>query len=67
VKLRPYQEEAVAGMLKSWREFDRALGVGPTGCGKTTIAGALIRQRLETNQGPALTLPGYPFQNGCLR
>jgi hypothetical protein len=25
-KLRPYQEEALAGVLKSWCQFNRALG-----------------------------------------
>jgi superfamily II DNA or RNA helicase len=35
MQLRPYQEEAINSVLTEWAEFDRLLGVAPTGSGKT--------------------------------
>jgi superfamily II DNA or RNA helicase len=52
--LRPYQEEAVAGVLRSWQDFDRALGVAPTAAGKTVIFAKIIEARLDN--GPCLVL-----------
>lgn len=54
MNLRPYQEEAVAGVLKSWRGFDRALGIAPTAAGKTVIFAKIIETRLA--DGPCLVL-----------
>jgi hypothetical protein len=31
LKLRDYQQDAVAAVLAKWQEFDRLLGVAPTG------------------------------------
>jgi superfamily II DNA or RNA helicase len=33
--LRPYQRESIDAVLTKWNEFDRLLGVAPTGSGKT--------------------------------
>lgn len=41
---RPYQHEFVDAAFGSLVEFDRVLGVAPTGSGKTCMAGELIRR-----------------------
>ena len=47
MKLRPYQLEAERSTLKAWADGNRtALGVLPTGCGKTIVFASLIRSRL---------------------
>jgi superfamily II DNA or RNA helicase len=45
--LRPYQQTAIDAVLTKWNEFDRLLGVAPTGSGKTVIFahGAHARSR----------------------
>jgi superfamily II DNA or RNA helicase len=45
-ELRPYQAEAVAGIFKSWEQFDRVLGIAPTGSGKTVIFADIAQKRL---------------------
>lgn len=42
--LRPYQTEFVAATLGKWSEFDRLLGVAPTGSGKTVMAAELCKR-----------------------
>ena len=37
MKLRPYQQEAVAAIRDKWNEWQRELLVLPTGCGKTVV------------------------------
>jgi superfamily II DNA or RNA helicase len=54
MNLRPYQQEAVEGVRKSWRDFDRVLGVAPTGSGKTIIFADIVEQR--KNDGGVLIL-----------
>jgi superfamily II DNA or RNA helicase len=45
IKLRPYQEEAVAAVLNAWRSgVRRPAVVLPTGAGKTVIIGEIVRQ-----------------------
>jgi superfamily II DNA or RNA helicase len=44
--LRAYQQAAVDGVFESWRQFDRALGIAPTGSGKTIIFADITEQRL---------------------
>ena len=44
MSLRPYQHEFVDATFGSLVEFDRVLGVSPTGSGKTCMAGELIRR-----------------------
>jgi superfamily II DNA or RNA helicase len=44
--LRDYQLEAVQKTLEAWKQFDRVLGVAPTGSGKTRIFSALAKERL---------------------
>lgn len=56
MKLRSYQEDAVASIFKSWDEFDRTLLVLPTGCGKTVCFAKVIERALERNGGKALVL-----------
>jgi superfamily II DNA or RNA helicase len=41
-----YQQEAVDGVRKSWSQFDRSLGVAPTGAGKTFIFADITQKRL---------------------
>jgi superfamily II DNA or RNA helicase len=45
-ELWPYQQEAVDGVRKSWSQFDRSLGVAPTGAGKTVIFADIAQKRL---------------------
>jgi superfamily II DNA or RNA helicase len=45
-ELRGYQREAVASVRKSWTEFDRSLGVAPTGSGKTIVFADIAEKRL---------------------
>jgi superfamily II DNA or RNA helicase len=45
-KLWPHQQEAVNGVRKSWTQFDRSLGVAPTGAGKTVIFADIAEKRL---------------------
>jgi len=44
-ELRGYQREAVASVFKSWQQFDRSLGVAPTGSGKTIIFAEITEQQ----------------------
>jgi hypothetical protein len=37
MELRAYQQDAVDSVFQSWLNFDRVLGVAPTGSGKTII------------------------------
>ncbi|MBO5781049.1 MAG: DEAD/DEAH box helicase family protein, partial [Opitutales bacterium] len=34
MQLRPYQQQAIENIYKSWEEYKRTLLVLPTGCGK---------------------------------
>ena len=45
--LRPYQIEAVSGVRKSWGQFNRSLGISPTGSGKTVIFADITEKRLS--------------------
>jgi superfamily II DNA or RNA helicase len=54
MRLRPYQKEAVDSVVASWREFDRVLGIAPTGAGKTIIFASIAAERLP--HGPVLIL-----------
>lgn len=44
MEIRPYQVEFVEAVFGSLVEFERVLGVSPTGSGKTCMAGELIRR-----------------------
>jgi superfamily II DNA or RNA helicase len=54
IELRDYQETAVNSVLTKWTEFDRLLGVAPTGSGKTIKFAHIARERI--NSGPVLVL-----------
>jgi superfamily II DNA or RNA helicase len=54
LELRPYQRDALDGVMNAWREFDRLLGVAPTGSGKTILFANVIEQRLS--DGPCLVI-----------
>jgi superfamily II DNA or RNA helicase len=43
--LHGYQQEAVAGVFKSWQQFDRSLLIAPTGSGKTIMFSEITDQR----------------------
>ena len=45
--LRDYQSKFVEAVLSRWSEFNRLLGVAPTGAGKTIMAAELIKQLLQ--------------------
>lgn len=45
--LRDYQSAFVDATLGKWSEFDRLLGVAPTGAGKTIMAAELTKRLLE--------------------
>jgi superfamily II DNA or RNA helicase len=47
MQLRPYQEDAVNGILKSWKEFPSSMTVVATGGGKTVIAAAVASRVLK--------------------
>jgi superfamily II DNA or RNA helicase len=50
MELRPYQQEAVNSVLTKWDEFDRLLGVAPTGSGKTIKFAHIANARLQTGR-----------------
>ena len=50
VALRDYQDDAVSKTIKGFAEYDRQLGVAPTGSGKTIIFAALARHFHEQGQ-----------------
>lgn len=53
--LRDYQTAFVDATLSKWSEFDRLLGVAPTGAGKTVMAAELCK-RITADQGAVLFL-----------
>ena len=44
-ELRGYQRQAVAGVFTSWGQYDRSLGIAPTGSGKTIIFAEVAERR----------------------
>lgn len=48
MKLRSYQQEAIDGCLRIWKEKQGAMVVVPTGGGKTIIASYIAKHFLET-------------------
>lgn len=50
LELRPYQVEAVDCVFESWRQFNRVLGVAPTGSGKTIKFAAIAQKRLDVGR-----------------
>lgn len=44
MKMRPYQEAAIAGAFEAWKENDSALIVLPTGLGKTVVFSEIVRR-----------------------
>jgi len=50
MKLRKYQEEAVAAVFAAWEKCRRVLIVLPTGCGKTVVFASVIK-KLMTELG----------------
>jgi superfamily II DNA or RNA helicase len=52
--LRLYQQQAVDGVFAAWNEFDRVLGVAPTGSGKTIQFAHIAARRIDA--GPVLIL-----------
>ena len=54
IKLRDYQRADHNATLSEWREFDRLLGISPTGPGKTIEFANVARHR--TGAGPVLVL-----------
>ena len=45
MKLRPYEDRAVAELALRLKKHRRVVGVAPTGSGKTVIGAALIRAK----------------------
>src|SRR6516165_1373506 len=50
MKLYPYQRQSVDSVLRKWNEFDRLLGVAPTGSGKTIKFAFIARDRSQTGR-----------------
>lgn len=48
--LRPYQEDAIAGVLADWPQHPATLGVAATGAGKTQIFLVLLMRVLQPGQ-----------------
>src|SRR5262245_52150811 len=48
--LRDYQQAAVDSVLTKWQQFDRLLGVAPTGSGKTVIFGEIASHRQSSGR-----------------
>ena len=44
MKMRPYQDAAIAGAFEAWKEAASALIVLPTGLGKTVVFSEVIRR-----------------------
>ncbi len=44
MKMRPYQDAAIAGAFNAWEENDSALIVLPTGLGKTVVFSEIVRR-----------------------
>jgi superfamily II DNA or RNA helicase len=47
LELRPYQQQAIEGVFAAWMEFDRVLGVAPTGAGKTINFAHIAVRRID--------------------
>jgi superfamily II DNA or RNA helicase len=56
MELRAYQQDAVDSVFKSWQNFDRALGIAPTGSGKTLIFAQVAARGLAADGGRTLIL-----------
>jgi hypothetical protein len=50
LSLRPYQSESLAKVLTAWEDYDRLLGVAPTGSGKTVLFSHVIDHRLDSGR-----------------
>jgi superfamily II DNA or RNA helicase len=50
LELRDYQSAAINSVLTKWNEFDRLLGVAPTGSGKTVKFAHIANRRLATGR-----------------
>jgi superfamily II DNA or RNA helicase len=50
MELRPYQEHSINSVLTKWTEFDRLLGVAPTGSGKTIKFAHIANARAQTGR-----------------
>jgi len=48
--LRPYQQESIESVLRKWSEFNRLLGVAPTGSGKTINFAHIANARAQTGR-----------------
>ena len=48
--MRPYQQQAVEGVFAAWTEFDRVLGVAPTGSGKTVQFAHVAARRIRAGR-----------------
>lgn len=55
-RLRPYQEQAVAAVLREWESTPSTLLVMATGLGKSECFSHAIKRRLESHGGRALVL-----------
>src|SRR5215471_8782605 len=50
MELRDYQHDSINSVLTKWTEFDRLLGVAPTGSGKTIKFAHIANARLRTGR-----------------
>lgn len=50
MELRPYQQEAKAAVIDSWKEYQRSLLVLPTGTGKTIVFSKIAEERASAGK-----------------
>lgn len=50
IRLRPYQLNAAQSTIETWKETRTALGVMPTGCGKTVVFASIIGEMAAKGQ-----------------
>jgi superfamily II DNA or RNA helicase len=53
-ELRPYQLDALQGIVRSWQQHDRTLLVQPTASGKTIVLAAVAKRRRAFGRVPVL-------------
>jgi superfamily II DNA or RNA helicase len=56
MKMRPYQEAAVAAVLADWRQHPAVLGVAATGAGKTQMFLEILRRQHAARPGRSLVI-----------
>lgn len=56
MKLRSYQEAAIAAIFEKWTNHRSTVVVLPTGCGKTVVFASVIKELLDKSSGRVMVL-----------